>query len=80
MKDITDAYAYRSTVAHGGFVLDLPDDWPEYQKRTPKRPQDPFRDHREILRLTDRISDLYRRAVQAILRAELNIDWSSLGL
>jgi hypothetical protein len=67
-------------VAHGGFVLDTPDDWPEFQKRSRKKPKDPFKDLREIQRLTHRVSDLYRRSVLAVVRQKLEVDWSATGV
>jgi hypothetical protein len=83
VKDIKDAYDYRSQVAHGDYVFDNPQEWDAARRmrRAKGKKGNPFHDINKINRLTGTVSQYYRRALEIIIdTGELKIDWTSMGL
>lgn len=83
MKNIREAYGYRSGVAHGGFVPDHPADLETARRLGIKKSgkNHPVRVLGRIQRLTTIVSDYYRRALAKCVDGKaLDVDWESLGL
>lgn len=83
VKDLTDAYDYRSQVFHGGFVLDNAMDLQTAtrMKRAKGKGGNPFYDVNEVHRLIYKVSNYYRRMLQVMIdRGQCEIDWSGRGL
>lgn len=82
-NDLSDAYGYRSTVFHGGFVFDQVDAWETASrlKADSGKDDNPFDDVNKVHRLIYKVSNYYRRALEIMIdRNQLEIDWKSQGL
>lgn len=83
VKNLTDAYAYRSRTFHGGFVFDnIADlDTAIYLKGAKGKHGNPFHDVNEVHRLIYQITIYYRELIMNMIdRGQLEIDWNALGL
>lgn len=82
VKDLRDAYDYRSRVDHGEFVFDDITEYPTAMelKRARGKRGNPFHDVNEIHRLTNRVVTYYRLVLQFMIdHGNLEIDWSARG-
>jgi len=83
VKDLNNAYGYRSRVFHGGFIFDDISEW-DLAKRMKKKlgkGGKPFYDVNEVNRLIGKTSGYYRRILNTMIdHGQLEIDWAARGL
>lgn len=82
-NDIRDAYSYRSTIFHGGYIFDNLMDFPTARglKRAKGKHGNPFHDVNEIVRLTTAMASYYRQALTFFIRrGQYEYDWGAAGL
>lgn len=82
LKNLTDAYSYRSRVFHGGYVFDNAAELEaaERVKSSKGKKGNSFHDVNEVNRLIGKTSEYYRRILEIIIDSrQLEIDWSSRG-
>jgi hypothetical protein len=83
VRDLRDAYSYRSRIFHGGYVFDnvLEREGATRMKRAKGKRGNPFHDVNEVHRLIYRASDYYRSILAAMIdQGQLEVDWASRGL
>ena len=77
-SNLRDAYAYRSRVAHGEFVLDDMRGWNLAKRLKPKRRKlsAEIMDFRKVVQLTNIVSQYYRNVLfRMIDTGKLDVDW-----
>ena len=82
-RDLRDAYAYRSKIAHGAYVFDDPREYAAAVKMKGAKGKagNPFHDVNQIHRLTGAVSGYYREALERMIdRGVFDIDWASRAL
>ena len=83
VKNIKDAYSYRSDVFHGGYVFDDPGEFrnaKRVRKAKGKR-GNPFHDSNEVHRLIYTMCDYYRNILKIVIdRTNFKIDWEEKAL
>jgi len=82
-NDIRDAYSYRSTIFHGGYVFDNLMDFPTARglRRAKGKHGNPYHDVNEVMRLTGVMARHYRQAVTFFIRrGQYEYDWALAGL
>lgn len=82
VKNLTDAYSYRSRTFHGGFVLDNVADWDTAinPKAAKGKHGNPFHDVNEVHRLIYQVTNYYRELLISMIDGgQLEIDWNALG-
>lgn len=83
VNNIRDAYGYRSTIYHGGFVFDNLQDYfaAKRMKRAKAKRGNPFHDVNEVNRLMSAMAGYYRRALATFIkRGQYVYDWAAVGL
>ena len=83
LKDITDAYGYRSRVTHGDYVFDTPLEWETAKalKKAKGKGGNPFHDVNEVHRLRGTLANYYKSALGKLISSgKLEMDWTKRGL
>jgi len=83
LKNLSDAYTYRSRTFHGGFVFDNVADWETAinLKAAKGKQGNPFHDVNEVHRLIYQVTTYYRQLlINMIVSGQSELNWTSLGL
>ena len=83
VKNLKDAYSYRSTTFHGGYVFDNAWDFVSANrlKRAKGKQGNPFHDVNEVHRLIYTVAGYYRDILETMIdRGEFEINWNTKGL
>jgi hypothetical protein len=83
LKNLSDAYAYRSRTFHGGFVFDNIYEWGTAinLKAAKGKKGKPFHDINEVHRLIYQVTTYYRQLlINMIESGQAELNWTALGL
>jgi hypothetical protein len=83
LKNLSDAYTYRSRTFHGGFVFDNSAEWESaiHMKAAKGRQGNPFHDVNEVRRLIYQVTIYYRQLlINMIESGQAEFNWTALGL